>query len=55
MFQNGRLSDKVTDLTNLCSDNLATFGMGYSYSFEESFIAAEFSPRHIEEQIKVTL
>ena len=55
IFRDGKLTDEVTDLTNIWQDDFVAFGMGCSYSFEEALVAGGLPLRHIEQKTKVPL
>ena len=55
VFQDGKLTDEVTDFSDLWREDFVAFGMGCSYSFEEALVEAGLSLRHIEQGTKVPL
>lgn len=55
VFHDGKLTNEVTDLTDLWQDDFVAFGMGCSYSFEEALVEGGLSLRHIEQGTKVPL
>ena len=48
IFKSGALSEETTDITQHWSDDLVTFVLGCSFTFEEALIKAGFTVRHIE-------
>ena len=48
MFRNGTHCEDVDDLTPFWSEDLVTFALGCSFTFEEALIEAGFGVRHIE-------
>ncbi|HYL87233.1 MAG TPA: putative hydro-lyase [Burkholderiales bacterium] len=49
VFRNGVLEDEVTTLQNLWREDLVSFVLGCSFSFEEALIAAGLRLRYVEE------
>ena len=49
VFRNGVLEDEVTTLDNLWREDLVSFVLGCSFSFEEALIAAGLRLRYVEE------
>jgi len=49
VFRNGVLEDEVTALHNLWREDLVSFVLGCSFSFEEALIAAGLRLRYVEE------
>ncbi len=47
IFRNGEASDEVTDVLDLWRDDLVTFALGCSFSFEESLLAEGLPVRHV--------
>ena len=47
VFRDGRLQDEPSDIAGLWRDDLVTFVLGCSFSFEEPLIAEGLTPRHI--------
>ncbi len=50
VFQDGSEVDVVTDIRHLWRDDLVTFVMGCSFSFEEALIQSGLPIRHLENQ-----
>jgi uncharacterized protein YcsI (UPF0317 family) len=48
VFRNGSLSQEVSDIRELWRDDLVSFLIGCSFSFEEALLAAGIPLRHIE-------
>jgi uncharacterized protein YcsI (UPF0317 family) len=48
VFRDGKLSDEPADITDLWGDDLVTFVLGCSFSFEEALIEAGIRLRHVE-------
>lgn len=55
IFQDGKLSNEVTDVTTYWRDDLVTFLIGCSFSFEESLLADGLEIRNITEQVNVPM
>ena len=55
VFRHGALVDEVTDLRNLWRDDLVTFLIGCSFSFEESLLADGLEIRNITERVNVPM
>jgi len=49
VFRDGVLEDEVTTLDNLWRDDLVTFVLGCSFSFEEALMAAGLRLRYVEQ------
>ena len=49
VFRDGVLQDEVTSLGNLWRDDLVTFVLGCSFSFEEALMAAGLRLRYVEQ------
>lgn len=49
VFRDGVLQDEVRSLTNLWRDDLVTFVLGCSFSFEEALMAAGLTLRYVEQ------
>ena len=49
VFRNGVLEDEVTTLDNLWREDLVTFVLGCSFSFEEALMAAGLPLRYVEQ------
>lgn len=55
IFRHGELVDEVTDLTAVWRDDLVTFLIGCSFSFEEALLADGLEIRNITEQVNVPM
>ena len=55
IFRHGELVDEVTDLTTVWRDDLVTFLIGCSFSFEEALLADGLEIRNITEQVNVPM
>lgn len=51
VFENGKLKEVVTDITSYWRDDLVTFLIGGSITFEGSLIKAGIPMRHVEENV----
>jgi uncharacterized protein YcsI (UPF0317 family) len=49
IFENGTLKDEVEDVTDVFNEEMVSFLLGCSFSFENAMLAAELPIRHIEE------
>lgn len=49
IYREGALTDEVSDIANLWSDDLVTFVLGCSFTFEEALMRAGFGVRHIQQ------
>lgn len=49
IFRNGKQEEDVTDLTSLWRDDLVTFVLGCSFSFEEALLDAGLPLRYVEQ------
>lgn len=55
IFRHGELVDEVTDLTAVWRDDLVTFLIGCSFSFEEALLADGLEIRNITERVNVPM
>ncbi|MBL4765971.1 MAG: putative hydro-lyase [Colwellia sp.] len=55
LFENGRLIQELTDIKSLWRDDLVTFVLGCSFSFEEALIADGLEIRNISESKNVPM
>ena len=55
VFEDGVLVDQVNDIRSLWRDDLVTFALGCSFSFEEALLQAGIPVRHIEENKTVPM
>ena len=55
VWQNGELVDEPTDLRALWRDDLVTFALGCSFSFEHGLLAAGIPLRHVDQGRNVAM
>lgn len=55
LFKNGKLDQELTDIKSLWRDDLVTFVLGCSFSFEEALIADGLEIRNISENKNVPM
>ncbi len=55
VWRNGELVDQPTDITALWRDDLVTFVIGCSFSFEQALLEAGLSLRHIDQGKNVAM
>ena len=55
VFEQGKLSAEVTDITDLWRDDLVVFLLGCSFSFEEALVAEGLDVRNISEGVNVPM
>lgn len=55
VFLNGELTDTVDDLEELWSDDLVTFVLGCSFSFEDALVRANIPVRHMDNDSNVPM
>ncbi len=55
VYRDGELAEQVTDLHGLWRDDLVTFVLGCSFSFEEALLEAGIPVRHIERNETVAM
>lgn len=55
IFENGELVDDATDITSLWRDDLVTFALGCSFSFEEALLADGLEVRNVTEGVNVPM
>ena len=55
IFRHGELVEEVTDLKSVWRDDLVTFLIGCSFSFEEALLADGLEIRNITEQVNVPM
>ncbi|MBD5772543.1 putative hydro-lyase [Marinomonas colpomeniae] len=55
VFRDGNFVDEVTDISSLWQDDLVTFVLGCSFSFEEALIADGLEVRNITEGVNVPM
>jgi uncharacterized protein YcsI (UPF0317 family) len=55
IYRHGKLADEVADLTSVWRDDLVSFLLGCSFTFESALLQAGVPVRHIEEQKNVPM
>jgi uncharacterized protein YcsI (UPF0317 family) len=55
VFRDGELVEEVTDITSYWRNDLVTFALGCSFSFEEALMADDLPIRHIERKVRVPM
>ena len=55
VFQNGIFTEEVSDIRNLWRDDLVTFALGCSFSFEEALLADGLEVRNVSEEVNVPM
>ncbi len=55
VFRDGELTDEVPDITNLWRDDLLSFALGCSFSFEEALLADGLEVRNVSEGVNVPM
>jgi uncharacterized protein YcsI (UPF0317 family) len=55
VYRDGELREEVTEIGNLWSDDLVTFALGCSFSFEEALMADGLEVRNIAEEVNVPM
>ena len=55
VFENGTAIDEVQDISDLWRDDLVTFALGCSFSFEEALLADGLDVRNISEGVNVPM
>lgn len=55
VFRNGELCERPTDLKSVWRDDLVTFVLGCSFSFEEALAEDGIPLRHVERQVTVPM
>ncbi len=55
IFRDGLLDESVTDLSSLWRDDLVTFALGCSFSFEEALLADGLEVRNVTERVNVPM
>jgi len=55
IFENGEVTNEVNDITDYWRDDLVTFMLGCSFSFEEPLIQAGLEVRNVTEQCNVPM
>lgn len=55
IFRHGQLEDEVADIRSLWRDDLVTFALGCSFSFEEALLADGLDVRNVSEGVNVPM
>ena len=55
VFENGSVVDEVSNISDLWRDDLVTFALGCSFSFEEALLADGLDVRNISEGVNVPM
>jgi uncharacterized protein YcsI (UPF0317 family) len=55
VFRDGELTGEVPDITSLWRDDLVTFALGCSFSFEEALLADGLEVRNVSEGVNVPM
>lgn len=55
VFRDGELTDEVQDISDLWRDDLVTFALGCSFSFEEALLADGLEVRNVSEGVNVPM
>jgi uncharacterized protein YcsI (UPF0317 family) len=55
IFENGELKQEVTDITSIWRDDLVTFLIGCSFSFESALIEGGIPLRHVQQGANVAM
>jgi len=55
IFENGKLKDEVEDVTDVFADDMVSFLLGCSFSFENAMLAAGLPIRNLEEGKNVSM
>jgi uncharacterized protein YcsI (UPF0317 family) len=55
VFRDGELVDELTDVTDLWREDLVTFALGCSFSFEEALLADGLEVRNVTEGVNVPM
>ena len=55
IFENGNFKDEVEDVTDLFTDDMVSFLLGCSFSFENAMLAAGLPIRNMEEKKNVSM
>jgi len=55
VFENGQLTGEVNNITPLWRDDLVTFALGCSFSFEEALLADGLEVRNVSEGVNVPM
>ncbi|MEP1469435.1 MAG: putative hydro-lyase [Halieaceae bacterium] len=55
VFQNGTFTEEISDIQDLWRDDLVTFALGCSFSFEEALLADGLEVRNVSEEVNVPM
>ncbi|MCV2402980.1 putative hydro-lyase [Marinomonas sp. C2222] len=55
IFRDGKVVDEVTDIRDVWQDDLVTFVLGCSFSFEEALVADGLEIRNVTEKVNVPM
>lgn len=55
VFRDGEMIEETGDITDLWQDNLVTFALGCSFSFEEALLADGLEVRNVSENVNVPM
>lgn len=55
VFRNGEMVEELPDITNLWRDDLVSFALGCSFSFEEALLADGLEVRNVTEGVNVPM
>lgn len=55
VFRDGELTEEVAEITDLWRDDLVTFALGCSFSFEEALLADGLEVRNVSEGVNVPM
>ncbi|AEI92926.1 putative hydro-lyase [Roseobacter litoralis] len=55
VFRNGTLSDEVTDISDVWTDDLVTVALGCSFTFENALLRTGIPVRHVEKGLNVPM
>jgi uncharacterized protein YcsI (UPF0317 family) len=55
IFRNGEMTEEIPDITRLWRDDLVTFALGCSFSFEEALLADGLDVRNVSEGVNVPM
>jgi uncharacterized protein YcsI (UPF0317 family) len=55
LFRDGKLVEELADITALWRDDLVTFALGCSFSFEEALLADGLEVRNVSEKVNVPM
>jgi len=55
VFRDGKLSEEIPDITGLWRDDLVTFALGCSFSFEEALLADGLDVRNVTQGVNVPM